>query len=855
MDARVDVPGRTAPIETIRIDGLAGPFLWVNMANAGLLSLAVTIPLGIISKALRGQLDSSTIGWSLILIFPGWIAWKNVNVVNSLNQKYTIRSLLMVGVPGIALGLVMLPLVLPFIREWLEPQKDVYHFLRPPLYLLGGSLALLATLAVWRLRRRVINPLGVKLIDLLSTLSQERTPGRLRNVGPERPLAGCLLIAAAVILIVGGDFLPAALMSYARTIGFFFLVMAIPTFQPSANTVLKADNRKPVLLMRSFIDDERPELLKSSLSSFFDPSLESRLTSHFAHYGPFIAVGAPSERIPVIGASRIRLFDYEWQDQVIRWIDGSVVILMMAGITDWVQWEMKQVIEHNAIGRLIICFPPVKKRKWSEKSLRKFSVNMQARLDRLQRAFAETRWGAALLQLEDPKSLRSLVFGEDGGVTVIRARSRSRNAYHLAILVSQWVNRAGRPDSAAGAGEATPASQGRRFWIGCGIAAALFGYGYGALILCTTGMYNLGLLYMNGQGLVKDYGKAREWFQKAADAGNALAMNNVGALYEKGQGVAQDYGKAREQYQKAADADNPLAMNNLGALYVNGQGVAQDYGKAREWFQKAADAGNALAMNNLGVLYLRGLGVAQDYGKASEWFQKAADAGISAAAYTLGTLYQTGQGVAQDYGKANEWLQKAVNAGNTNAMYNLGLLYIHGQGVVKDYGKASQLFQKAADADIPNAMNNLGVLYLRGLGVAQDYGKASEWFQKAADAGISAAAYTLGVLYMHGLGVAQDYGKANEWLQKAADAGDMDAMNALGVLYQNGNGVAKDYGKAREWYQKAAYAGSPVAMYNLGVLYQNGKGVAQDQSKAHEWLQKAADLGEEDAKQALSRLR
>jgi TPR repeat protein len=75
----------------------------------------------------------------------------------------------------------------------------------------------------------------------------------------------------------------------------------------------------------------------------------------------------------------------------------------------------------------------------------------------------------------------------------------------------------------------------------------------------------------------------------ASDTGGA--MNNLGALYAHGQGVAQDYGKAREWLQKAADAGNPDAMNALGALYANGQGVAQDYDKAREWFQKAADAG------------------------------------------------------------------------------------------------------------------------------------------------------------------------------------------------------------------------------------------------------------------------
>jgi TPR repeat protein len=59
---------------------------------------------------------------------------------------------------------------------------------------------------------------------------------------------------------------------------------------------------------------------------------------------------------------------------------------------------------------------------------------------------------------------------------------------------------------------------------------------------------------------------------------------------ENGCGVAQDYVKAREWYQRAADAGNIDAMINLGRLYLDGKGVPKDYGKAREWYQKAADA-------------------------------------------------------------------------------------------------------------------------------------------------------------------------------------------------------------------------------------------------------------------------
>jgi uncharacterized protein YdaT len=104
-------------------------------------------------------------------------------------------------------------------------------------------------------------------------------------------------------------------------------------------------------------------------------------------------------------------------------------------------------------------------------------------------------------------------------------------------------------------------------------------------------------------------------------------MNNLAFLYENGQGVAQDHAKAREWYEKAADKGDAGAMNSLGLLYQNGQGVPQDHAKAREWYEKAADKGDAKAMLYLGLLYQRGFGVAQDHAKAREWFEKAADKG------------------------------------------------------------------------------------------------------------------------------------------------------------------------------------------------------------------------------------
>ena len=48
-------------------------------------------------------------------------------------------------------------------------------------------------------------------------------------------------------------------------------------------------------------------------------------------------------------------------------------------------------------------------------------------------------------------------------------------------------------------------------------------------------MRNLGALYQNGIGVKQDYTQARHWFEKAAAAGDAVAMRTLGVLYEKGQ--------------------------------------------------------------------------------------------------------------------------------------------------------------------------------------------------------------------------------------------------------------------------------------------------------------------------------
>lgn len=69
--------------------------------------------------------------------------------------------------------------------------------------------------------------------------------------------------------------------------------------------------------------------------------------------------------------------------------------------------------------------------------------------------------------------------------------------------------------------------------------------------------------------------------------------------YENGEGVERDYGRARSLYCRAADQGDPNAFLSLGWMYLNGRGVAIDDGIAVRWLRKAAERGIPQAVNLL----------------------------------------------------------------------------------------------------------------------------------------------------------------------------------------------------------------------------------------------------------------
>ena len=142
-----------------------------------------------------------------------------------------------------------------------------------------------------------------------------------------------------------------------------------------------------------------------------------------------------------------------------------------------------------------------------------------------------------------------------------------------------------------------------------------------------------------------DFETARSEWQPLAAQEDADAQYNLGVMYLKGQGVKQNFQEALVLFRSASERGDASAQFNLGLMYHAGDGVQKDNRQAVAWFRKAARNGHAGAQYNLGVLNDAGLGVLQDYSKAAFWYRKAAEQGYAKAQTNLGVLHESGHGV------------------------------------------------------------------------------------------------------------------------------------------------------------------------------------------------------------------
>ena len=136
--------------------------------------------------------------------------------------------------------------------------------------------------------------------------------------------------------------------------------------------------------------------------------------------------------------------------------------------------------------------------------------------------------------------------------------------------------------------------------------------------------YFLGKIYLRGYGLENPIpSEAAKLFEKAADSGDIRAMYELALLFMNGNGVARDLSKTYNLLLDSANGGHLEAQFVLGQLYKTGAGTDRDPSQAVRWLSAAAMHGHKGAQILLGDMYAMGDGVDKDVDEANRWYDMA----------------------------------------------------------------------------------------------------------------------------------------------------------------------------------------------------------------------------------------
>ena len=185
----------------------------------------------------------------------------------------------------------------------------------------------------------------VALGALLTVRPEPLPPYYVKSV-----LAGCLAIAAGSVWLAH---------RWVRTLRRRHARWLNDASLPNAREARAADRRRPVLYLRSFHDDHAWVVTEDTAHSDEKKGqrIEDLLAREVAAFGPVIAVGQPHTAVRS-GAARAYFADGEWQAAVSGWVEEAQFVIIVAGFTAGVSWELERVLASGHATKLVVVFPP-----------------------------------------------------------------------------------------------------------------------------------------------------------------------------------------------------------------------------------------------------------------------------------------------------------------------------------------------------------------------------------------------------------------------------------------------------------------------------------------------------------------
>jgi hypothetical protein len=375
------------------------------------------------------------------LAFTNWVLWSSLafsaGVFFLLARSIEHGAVWAVWLLAALVGGLTLLLMLAGVLESIRTSKpDLAGFAGVIMLLIPCWICVrLALKAVWRPRSRIARINTSPRIawrwlprdDRLRTALGTFTGSLVIYIAGIVPAGVVAILAGGHMLIFGIVYLPVAFLA-GRLWNRGRRQLAL-----RVQEIRKLDTRAPVLLLRSFGDDNLPLERRYRMGWFLHApkeafTLEEYVVNRIWHLGPVIAVGNPSEDLSPLGAAREYVSDDRWRTSITQYLDESVYVVCILGSTPGLRWEYEQIQARGKQDSLLIVIPP----KPIEEVQRRWAVlrsifHRAASVD----IFSDSRLGVPLL---------ALFSSSEASPVVLYCRYNNETGYALAFnRLFEWL--------------------------------------------------------------------------------------------------------------------------------------------------------------------------------------------------------------------------------------------------------------------------------------------------------------------------------------------------------------------------------------------------------------------------------
>lgn len=283
-------------------------------------------------------------------------------------------------------------------------------------------------------------------------------------------------------------------------------------------------------------------------------------------------------------------------------------------------------------------------------------------------------------------------------------------------------------------------------------------------------------MHLEGSVVVKqDNETAMRYFEAAAEKKNPVGQSGLGLMYLQGKGVPKDYAKALKYFNLAAQQGWVDGQLQLGIMHLKGLGVPRDFKTAIKYFTMASQSGHVLGFYNLAEMHATGTGTMRSCSTAVELFKNVAERGPwGSGLMKAHSAYKEGK-TAEAFVRYSFLAELGYEVAASNVAFMLDRHEVLGLFPADQvYPRAFTYWARSASQGYSVARVKLGDYYYYGLGTpgtrGVDYEMAADQYRQASDQQHNAQAL-FNLAYMHecGLGLKRDIHLAKRYYDLAAE--------------------------------------------------------------------------------------